>query len=123
MKKHICDLVFIIFLVGFINVLGNAYQFSNTTKEMLSFVENFSNYSQQFSVSGYKPLYVGLTLIPGAAAKGAGMYSVFAYFSRFEPTLFFFLDHIFCSISSLFLDLCVFVCFSILFCFVVMVKM
>lgn len=40
----------------------------NTTK-MLSFIENYSNYQQSAAV--YKPLYVGLTLIPGAAAKGA----------------------------------------------------
>ncbi|KAI3725243.1 hypothetical protein L1987_65024 [Smallanthus sonchifolius] len=72
MMKNISDWVFI-FLIGF-NVLGkwaNGFEFveemfhSNST-QMLSFVENF-----QQSAAGYNPLYVGLTLIPGAAAKGA----------------------------------------------------
>ncbi|KAL9990777.1 putative pectinacetylesterase/NOTUM [Helianthus debilis subsp. tardiflorus] len=64
---------FIFFLIGF-NVLGqcaNGYEFfdTNSTK-MLSFVENYSNFSQS-AVGHYTPLYVGLTLIRGAAAKGA----------------------------------------------------
>ncbi|KAI3827782.1 hypothetical protein L1987_01865 [Smallanthus sonchifolius] len=70
MMKNISDWVFI-FLIGF-NVLANGFEFveemfhSNST-QMLSFVENF----QQSAAAAYNPLYVGLTLIPGAAAKGA----------------------------------------------------
>ncbi|KAJ0891995.1 putative pectinacetylesterase/NOTUM [Helianthus annuus] len=73
MKNMIFNCFFIFFLIGF-NVLGkcaNGYEFfdTNSTK-MLSFVENYSNFNQ--SAAGYyNPLYVGLTLIRGAAAKGA----------------------------------------------------
>ncbi|KAJ0710513.1 putative pectinacetylesterase/NOTUM [Helianthus annuus] len=73
MKNMIFNCFSIFFLIGF-NVLGkcaNGYEFfdTNSTK-MLSFVENYSNFNQ--SAAGYyNPLYVGLTLIRGAAAKGA----------------------------------------------------
>ncbi|CAH1434823.1 unnamed protein product [Lactuca virosa] len=75
--ERICDLVFVV-LIGF-SLLGktvnaNEFEFDDAefhanTTQMLSFLENFSNYSQ--SAATYNPLYVGLTLIPGAAAKGA----------------------------------------------------
>lgn len=73
--KHICDWVFMA-LIGF-SVLAkcaNANEFNDAefhanTTQMLSFLENFSNYSQ--SAAAYNPLYVGLTLISGAAVKGA----------------------------------------------------
>lgn len=49
---------------------------STTMLDMLSFVENYNNnVSYQDSLaSGYRPLYVGLTLISGAANKGAGIF-------------------------------------------------
>ncbi|KAM0031443.1 hypothetical protein Hdeb2414_s0017g00508871 [Helianthus debilis subsp. tardiflorus] len=85
MKNMIFNCFFIFFLIGF-NVLGqcaNGYEFfdTNSTK-MLSFVENYSNFSQS-AVGHYTPLYVGLTLIRGAAAKGAGGFSVFGYLVGF----------------------------------------
>ncbi|KAK1418322.1 hypothetical protein QVD17_27465 [Tagetes erecta] len=68
--NNICYWVFI-FLIRF-NVYANGFHFldplfhdSNST-QMLSFVENYNQ-----SAAGYNPLYVGLTLIHGAAAKGA----------------------------------------------------
>ncbi|MFS7967417.1 putative pectinacetylesterase/NOTUM [Helianthus anomalus] len=73
MKNMIFNCFSIFFLIGF-NVLGkcaNGYEFfdTNSTK-MLSFVENYSNFNQS-AAGHYNPLYVGLTLIRGAAAKGA----------------------------------------------------
>ncbi|KAI3708835.1 hypothetical protein L2E82_38332 [Cichorium intybus] len=73
--KHIRDWVFIAVIgISVFAKCANANEFdypefhTNTT-QMLSFLENFSNYSQ--SSASFNPLYVGLTLIPGAAAKGA----------------------------------------------------
>lgn len=47
---------------------------SNST-QMLSFVENYNQ-----SAAVYNPLYVGLTLIHGATAKGAGKFMFFKMF-------------------------------------------
>ena len=77
--KHICDWV-LMALIGF-SLLGkwangsdfDDAEFHPNTTQMLSYLENFSNYSQSAAV--YNPLYVGLTLIPGAAAKGAGTFN------------------------------------------------
>lgn len=86
--ERICDLVFVV-LIGF-SLLGkivnaNEFEFDDAefhanTTQMLSFLENFSNYSQ--SAAAYNPLYVGLTLIPGAAAKGAGTFTLYFVFLK-----------------------------------------
>lgn len=69
MKNHFCEWV-LIFTIGFV-VLGNGFEFDETqfhfnTTEAISFME-------ASSATVPNPLLVGLTLIPQAAAKGAGM--------------------------------------------------
>lgn len=76
--KHSILNWFFIFCIFIGNQYVNSHEFhtnmSTTMLDMLSFVENYNsnNVSYQDSLaSGYRPLYVGLTLISGAANKGA----------------------------------------------------
>ncbi|KVI01652.1 Pectinacetylesterase [Cynara cardunculus var. scolymus] len=79
MRNRICDWVLIV-VIGFSSLLGtwvNGYELddkefhANTTEEMLSFLEDVSNFQLSAAATAYNPLLVGLTLIHGAAAKGA----------------------------------------------------